>query len=150
EVIICDHSFENADGRPSANKMIPLDVTNAAQVHAVIQSQRPMHVVHPAAISAPSVAQRDIRKTWNVNLGGTLNVALAVADAVPNCRFIFCSSTEVYGASFHDGKPLDEKALLEPGSVYGASKAAADLLVGQMAFQGLKAVRLRSFNYTGP
>jgi len=47
--------------------VIPLDVTNAAQVHAVIQSRRPTHVVRLAAISAPSVAQRDIEASARVD-----------------------------------------------------------------------------------
>ncbi len=39
---------------------------------------------------------------------------------------------------------------LAPMNVYGASKAAADLALGSMALQGLRVVRLRTFNHTGP
>jgi GDP-4-dehydro-6-deoxy-D-mannose reductase len=35
-------------------------------------------------------------------------------------------------------------------NTYGATKAAADLVLGSMAFQGLRVVRLRAFNHTGP
>jgi nucleoside-diphosphate-sugar epimerase len=44
EIVICNHSRAKADGRLSANKSIPLDVTDAAQVHAAIQSHRLTHV----------------------------------------------------------------------------------------------------------
>jgi GDP-4-dehydro-6-deoxy-D-mannose reductase len=69
---------------------------------------------------------------------------------VPDCRVLFCSSGLVYGMSGQGARPFDETAPFDPGDAYGASKAAADLMVGQMAKQGLRAIRLRPFNHTGP
>ena len=131
-------------------RSLTLDVTNAGQVHSVIEAVRPTHLVHLAAIAAVSSAQRNVRQTWTVNLDGTLNVVLALAEALPDCRLLYCSSAEVYGASFRTGRPLDESAPLDPVNSYGASKAAADLMIGQMTKQGLRAVRVRPFNHTGP
>ena len=76
--------------------------------------------------------------------------ALAVADECPSCRILFSSSSEIYGASFKAGVPLDEGALLQPANPYAASKAAADLMLGQMALQGVAVTRVRPFNHTGP
>ena len=73
-----------------------------------------------------------------------------MADECPGCRIVFSSSSEVYGASFKAGVPLDELAALQPANPYASSKAAADLMLGQMALQGLKVARLRPFNHTGP
>lgn len=143
-------SYAGNGASPGAGASVALDVTDADQVLSVIRTVRPTHVVHLAAIAAPSVAQRFVRKTWEVNFGGTMNVALALTEAAPDCRMIFCSSAEIYGDSFRSGTPLDERAALDPTNVYGVAKAAADLLVGQMAKRGLKAVRLRPFNHTGP
>ncbi|WP_250645688.1 GDP-mannose 4,6-dehydratase [Methylobacterium durans] len=47
-------------------------------------------------------------------------------------------------------EPLDETALLDPTSTYAASKAAADLMIGQMVRDGLRAIRFCPFNHTGP
>ena len=127
-----------------------LDITDASQVRSVLGAVRPTHLVHLAAIAAVSSSQHNIRQTWKVNLDGTLNVVLALAEALPDCRLIYCGSAEAYGASFRAGRPLDESAPLNPVNPYGASKAAADLMVGQMAEQGLRAVRVRPFNHTGP
>lgn len=127
-----------------------LDVTDAEQVRDVIAEERPTHVVHLAAVSAIPAAQSNVRLAWDVNLGGTLNVALAITERAPECRLLFCSSAEVYGGSFRAGVPLDENALLDPISNYGATKAAADLMIGQMAKRGLRAIRVRPFNHTGP
>jgi GDP-4-dehydro-6-deoxy-D-mannose reductase len=131
-------------------RAVSLDVTDAERTLAVIQAEQPTHVMHLAGISVISQANRDVRKTWEVNAQGTLNVALAIKAGAPACRLIFCSSAQVYGGSFRSGKPLAEDAPLDPENFYAASKAAADILVGQMAKAGLRAVRLRPFNHTGP
>jgi GDP-4-dehydro-6-deoxy-D-mannose reductase len=131
-------------------RMVEMDVTDAKQVNGVIKAERPTHIVHLAAVAAITAANRDPRLSWNVNLNGTLNIALAVADECPECRIVFSSSAEVYGASFKAGVPLDESAALQPVNPYASSKAAADLMLGQMALQGLKVARLRPFNHTGP
>lgn len=136
---------EEADAR-----QITLDVTNAAQVCSVVAATRPTHLFHLAALAAVSTAQEQVRKIWEVNFGGTLNIALAVSEIAPACRVIHCSSAEIYGDSFRAGLPLDENARLDPVNTYGGSKAAADLLIGQMAKKGLRAIRLRPFNHTGP
>jgi len=131
-------------------RAVSLDVTDAERTLAVIQAEQPTHVMHLAGISVISQANRDVRKTWEVNTQGTLNVALAIKAGAPACRLIFCSSAQVYGGSFRSGKLLAEDAPLDPENFYAASKAAADILVGQMAKAGLRAVRLRPFNHTGP
>ena len=87
---------------------------------------------------------------WHVNLHGTLNVARAVLAHVRGCRLLFASSAEIYGRSFATGRPLDETAPPAPMNGYAATKAAADLALGAMANDGLRVVRLRLFNHTGP
>lgn len=131
-------------------RTVALDVTDAERVRRVIAAERPTHLFHLAAISTVAFAQKNIRRTWEINFGGTLNVAIGLREAAPDCRLFYCSSAEVYGMSFQAGRPLDESALLEPITAYGASKAAADIMVGQMARHGLRAIRLRPFNHTGP
>jgi GDP-4-dehydro-6-deoxy-D-mannose reductase len=141
---------EHVDATGGAPRFVSLDVTDVAQVRAVIAAEQPSHLVHLAAITAVPEAQRNLRRAWDVNFGGTLNIATALVDVVPQCRLIFCSSSEIYGASFRTGLPLDETALLDPLGVYGATKAAADLMIGQMARQDLRAIRVRPFSHTGP
>ena len=149
EIIVGAHGPPEADV-PGVCR-IPLDVTDADQVSSVLAAERPTHVIHLAAIAAIQAARRNVRQTWAVNFGGSLNVAIAVGEAVPDCRVLFCGSGLVYGTNAQGGRPpFDENAPLDPADAYGASKAAADLMVGQMAKQGLRAIRLRPFNHTGP
>jgi GDP-4-dehydro-6-deoxy-D-mannose reductase len=149
QLVLADrHAVGNAN-LPNC-KSIHLDITNADEVNQVLQSERPTHIVHLAAIAAVATANRDVRLTWNVNFSGTQNIALAISEFVPECRLLHCSSAEVYGASFKSNAALDEMALLQPVNPYGAAKATADIMLGQMALSGLRVLRLRPFNHTGP
>lgn len=124
-----------------------LDITDAAGVRTLVARTRPAGIVHLAAIAAPAAARRDPAHAWSVNHAGTLALASALAASVPGGGFVFASSAEVYGRSFH-GAPLDETAPLAPLNAYAATKAAADLALA--ATPGIAAVRLRPFNHTGP
>jgi GDP-4-dehydro-6-deoxy-D-mannose reductase len=143
-------TFGEAASRLVNARAISLDVTDAERTLAVIQVEQPTHLMHLAGISVLSQANRDVRRTWDVNTQGALNVALAIKQGAPTCRLLFCSSAQVYGGSFRSGKPLAEDAPLDPENIYASSKAAADILIGQMAKEELRAIRLRPFNHTGP
>lgn len=128
------------------------EIADREQVAALVRDCRPTAVIHLAAIAAPGDARKMPQRAWDVNFQGTMNLAYAVMEHAPEARFVFVGSSEAYGASFIDaGKvPIKESAALRPMSVYGATKAAADVLVGQLAYDGLKAIRFRPFNHTGP
>ncbi len=131
---------------------VALDVTRAGDVDALVGSFRPTAVLHLAGISSPVKARADTRAAWDVNLFGTMNLAEAVLRLAPEARFIHAGSSEIYGASFIDaaGSPVNEGTPLAPLNSYATTKAAADLMLGEMARAGLAAVRFRPFNHTGP
>lgn len=123
------------------------DVTDRAAIQAEIAAMAPDAVVHLAAIAAIGVARQDPARAWAVNLHGTLNVASAMP---PGATLLFASTSDLYGASFRTGHALDEGATLAPLNTYAATKAAADLALGAMAAEGLRVIRMRPFNHTGP
>ena len=137
-----------ADGfEPVASRA---DLTDRDALDAEIAAVRPDGCVHLAAIAAVPEAARDPDAAWRVNLHGTLDLGRAIMRHAPGCRLVFASSADVYGASFLSGLPLDETAVLAPANAYAATKAAADLALGAMARDGLRVVRVRAFNHTGP
>ncbi len=126
------------------------DVTDPAAVREAVRAIRPDACVHLAAVSAIPAAQSDPDAAWRVNLGGTISLARIMAAETPGSTFLFTSSADAYGRSFMRGVALDETAALNPMNTYGATKAAADLALGAMAQDGLRIVRARPFNHTGP
>lgn len=136
---------------PAATLLTPqFDVTDPAATDDALATHRPDAVVHLAAVAAPAEAHRDPAAAWNVNLHGTLNLARAVLAHAPGAVLLFAGSADAYGASFRAVAPLDEQAPLAPQNTYAATKAAADLALGAMAADGLRVVRARPFNHTGP
>lgn len=120
-------------------------------IRSILAAQKPDAVVHLAAVAAPADARKAPVAAFNTNLIGTLNLASAILDLCPQTRLIFAGSSEAYGRSFNTiAEPLDEAAPLEPQTLYGVTKASADMLLGQMATDGLQVVRFRPFNHTGP
>lgn len=127
------------------------DVTDTAAVREMIVATRPDAVVHLAGIASVPAARAEPQRAFAVNLGGTLALARAMLEHVPEAVLVFAGSAECYGASFRGGSALDETAALAPLNVYAASKAASDLALGALAAEaGLRTVRLRPFNHTGP
>jgi len=136
---------------PGAAVLTPwFDVTDAGATAAAIGEAAPDAVVHLAAIAAVPAAQRDADLAWRVNLQGTLTLARALRATVPNASLLWVGSADAYGASFCAGQPLNEAAPLAPLNTYAATKAAADLALGALALEGLRVVRARPFNHTGP
>lgn len=134
----------------SAPGMVALDLTDVAATRALVARTRPDCCVHLAAVSAVGAVRAAPERAWQVNLHGSLALARALLDHAPACRMVFASSSEVYGASFRSGLALDERAVPAPQNPYAAAKAAADLALGAMSAEGLRVMRLRPFNHTGP
>ena len=145
------------DRLPSAARLIApgcdgaasLDLRDAGAVHSAIASARPDLVFHLAGQSSVGQSADAAAETWAVNVGGTLNVARAIAAVAPAAVVAFASSSEVYGAAFNDG-PVDEDSALQPRSVYARTKRSAEeLLADTLALSN----RLRIFrptNHSGP
>ncbi len=127
-----------------------LDMTDETAVRAAVERHRPTHVIHLAGVAAPARAAENPKAAWRIHLEGTLNLAGAIMAFAPDCVLINAGSGQVYGDSARSGLPLDESALLAPIDHYGLTKAAADLALGTLCAQGLRCIRMRPFNHTGP
>ena len=127
-----------------------LDVGSRSDIDAFVKTVQPTHLVHLAGIPSIGAVRADPTAAWQVNVLGTLDLARAVLDHAPACTMIFAGSSECYGASALDGEPLSERHLLKPMNEYAATKCAADLALGALAASGLKVIRFRPFNHTGP
>lgn len=101
-----------------------LDVTDAGAVAATIAEEAPEVVFHLAAILSAR-GERDPQSAYAVNQTGTYNLLEACRlHGVP--RLMFTSSIAVYGPGMPE--PTPEDVALSPSTVYGATKAAGELL----------------------
>lgn len=126
-----------------------LDVTDGGSVAEAVCRWQPECVVNLAGVASPADARRDPKAAWDVHLRGSQNISDAILQHVPQCSLLSVGSGMVYGGNGRAGL-ADEQTLLDPKDEYAASKAAADMALGALANNGLRCIRLRPFNHTGP
>jgi GDP-4-dehydro-6-deoxy-D-mannose reductase len=126
-----------------------LDVADAAQVRAAVESARPDAVVHLAAISFVPDAEAHGTRAFRVNYLGTRHLLAAIAETAPRTRVLLVSSSTVYGSAASDAPPFVEGSPLRPGNAYARTKAASDLLGAAWAARGLRVWRARPWNHSG-
>lgn len=129
-------------------------------------------VIHAAAQPSHDWAARDPQTDFTINANGTLNLLEAMRGHCPQAVFIFASTNKVYGdrpntlplveldrrweidsghAYFEHG--IDEEMSIDSSmhSLFGASKAAADILVQEYGrYFGMKTAVFRGGCLTGP
>lgn len=128
-------------------------------------------IVHTAAQPSHDWAAKEPFTDFGINATGTLNLLEATRRYCPQATFIFCSTNKVYGDRpnglplveldtrwevpedhpYHAG--IDEDMSLDAckHSIFGASKAAADLMVQEYGrYFGMKTACFRGGCLTGP
>ncbi|WP_293682735.1 NAD(P)-dependent oxidoreductase [uncultured Phenylobacterium sp.] len=127
-----------------------LDLQTPGAAAALVEAVRPDACLHLAGVSHVSHVLRNPEAAWSINLRGTLELADALQACAPQAPLIHISTAEVYGLTANGVDRLTEDSRLAPANLYGVTKAAADLALGERALNGLRVVRLRPFNHTGP
>lgn len=132
----------------SAIGWLRLDLSDDASVAGL--ATRPAEwVVHLAGLASAGEAARDPGLAWVVNAAGTARVAHHLSRMASPPMLLLASSAEVYGAG--GPRPLREADPITPRSAYAASKAAAEIAVGEVSRRtGLRVIIARPFPHTGP
>lgn len=134
-------------------KLRRVDIRDRDEIERIFKIFKPDVVVHTAAQPSHDWAARDPHTDFGVNAVGTLNLLDATRQYAPNAAFVHCSTSKVYGDTPNrlplksiwnrDTKRYDLDARHEYyggidatmsidqclHSLFGASKASADLLV---------------------
>lgn len=122
------------------------DVCDAALVHDLARDAEV--IVHLAAQIHVDRSIVEPRLTYDINVGGTMNV-LEAARMTDVRRVVHASTSEVYGSAQY--APMDEAHPLDAPHPYGASKIAADRMCAAYATTyNLPVTVLRPFNIYGP
>ena len=98
----------------------PGNVENYARIIHILNEVKPDECYHLAAQSFVHESFEDGFSTINININGTHNVLSALREIVPNCRFYFAGSSEMFGKA--QQTPQTEETKFYPRSPYGISK----------------------------
>jgi len=132
----------------------PADLTDVAAVDRLVTPNL-AGIIHCGGVSGPMLGRDDPAGTIAINVGGTVNLLERArrhgVGRQRSGRFVFCSSVSAYGATPAGMSLVPPSAPLAAVEIYGASKAAADILVRAYAGDyGLDAVVLRIGWVYGP
>src|ERR1700758_3749174 len=107
-------------------------------------------VIHLAAITSVLASVQDPVSTHRLNVDATARL-LELARENEVGTFLLASSNAVVGAGSAPGEVITERTVLRPLTPYGATKAAAEMLLGSYAnCYGITGAALRFSNVYGP
>ena len=164
-----DHLVKSVPGYEHHN----LDIRDVRAIHELFKQHagKIRAVVHTASQPSHDWAARDPQTDFTVNANGTLNLLEAARQFCPEAPFVFTSTNKVYGDTPNQLplRELEKRWEIEPGheyepgisetmsidytkhSLFGASKAAADVLVQEYGrYFGMPTVSFRGGCLTGP
>ena len=126
------------------------DIGDAGRLADLFQEFSPDAVVHLAARAGVRYSIDEPLLTERVNVAGTVNVLEACRRLKDPPRFVFASSSSVYGACPHVPFREDD-CHLSPISPYAATKVAGEALCGVYSrLYGISTACLRVFTVYGP
>ena len=121
------------------------DITDGDSLRAIVDESQPQVVFHLAStrLNPPSITAEE---HLSVNVMGTQNLLDALKDSA-GVKFIYTGSIAAYGA----GSQLREDGPLLPGTLLGASKACASIILeANSRLHGTETVELRLCTLFGP
>lgn len=127
------------------------DLVDSHSLYTIITKIKPDYIFHLAAQSFVPTSWASPAVTLEVNITGSANLFEAVRQASIDPVIQIACSSEEYGLVFANELPIREENPLRPQSPYAVSKVAMDYLGYQyFCSYGMKIVRTRGFNHSGP
>lgn len=143
--------MENVEHLRDRVRLVECELRDAVSTLTAIEQARPDYVFHLAAQSFVPTSWSAPHDTLTANVGGQAHLFEAIRRVGLDPRIQIACSSEEYGLVRPDEIPIRESNPMRPLSPYAVSKVAQDQL-GYQYFKsyGLKVVRTRGFNHTGP
>jgi len=132
-------------------RLVECELRDPSSVRYALEESQPDVIFHLAAQSFVPSSWTAPGDTLNSNITGQVNLFESIRSLGLDPVVQIACSSEEYGMVLPDEVPIRETNPLRPLSPYAVSKVGQDLL-GYQYFKsyGLKAVRTRGFNHTGP
>ncbi|ENT4821200.1 MAG: NAD(P)-dependent oxidoreductase [Klebsiella michiganensis] len=114
--------------RDDKDPVFACSLTDTHRLYALARQYAITDIIHCGAVSGPMVMIDNPYGIINTNVIGSANV-MEMARVMEMRRLVFCSSNSAVGPTNIDDEVITEQVQLKPSSVYGASKAACELLL---------------------
>ena len=105
------------------------DITDQANVIALVQAHRPCHIYNLAAQSHVKVSFDQPALTWDVTARGALNILEAIRLTDTSIRYYQASTSEMFGDQFdtdaYGANYQNDETRMNPRSPYSVAKLAA-------------------------
>lgn len=142
---------EHIDHLADTIVMEECDLRDSTSVVRIIEKIKPDRIFHLAAQSFVPTSWHAPGESLTTNIVGTLHIFEAVRQTGIDPIIQVACSSEEYGLVLPEELPIKETNPLRPLSPYAVSKVGADMLSYQyFKSYGLKTIRTRGFNHTGP
>lgn len=146
-----NHFSPNTEKLKQKIHLIECDVLDKNSVDKYLKNLSLHYVFHLAAFSSPPKSWENPKETLENNIIGQLNILEALAKKKSTAKILIIGSADEYGHVDEKNLPINESTPLNPDTPYAVSKVAQDLLGKQFFLHfGLKIIRVRPFNHTGP
>lgn len=148
------HSEKNLKNIESVRDRITLfsgDLRDKSFISKVVTESKPDWIFHLAALSVNNKSISVGQEIIINNLQIQLNLFEDILQKKIDSKILIIGSAQEYDLVSVGDSPIDERTQINPVSPYGFSKAAQDL-AAYTYFKsfGLKVIRIRAFNHTGP
>ena len=109
-------------------KLVECQLSELENLVDILQNIRPYHVYNLAGESFVADSFKYPNLALDVNTHGTLNILQAARLVMPEARYFFASSSEVFGRG-QASRPCNEETPCYPSNPYGISKLAGQNFV---------------------
>ncbi|MCU1284844.1 MAG: GDP-6-deoxy-D-mannose reductase [Acidobacteriales bacterium] len=128
-----------------------VDVRHRESLTEMVANARPDWVIHLAAVSSVPNSFEYPMETYEINFLGTLNLLAALRDNRFAGKFLFVSSSQIYGLQGELEPPFLEDRPPRPVNPYAVSKLAGEALCYQWSqTEDFQIIIARPFNHIGP
>lgn len=133
-------NFENVS-------LVKGDIRDDEAVGSVVKNKE--YIINLAALPFIPDSYQYPKEFFDVNVNGTMNVALSLSKEKNVKRLVHISSSEIYGTARYT--PMDENHPTTPHSTYAVSKLAGDRVIFTLHKEhNIPVVIIRPFNSFGP
>lgn len=130
-------------------RLIRGDVRHRGCLVKALKETKPEIVIHLAAIPIATVSNQFSEGAIEINLNGTTTIIEAIGTTNSVKRFVYASSSFVYGDFKYT--PADEKHSASPIDIYGATKLSGEILTKAFGRKfGIEYVIIRPSAVYGP